>query len=181
MIHPLLLGGKYFILFLCSSVVFHSDVKLYYFHSFISVFHHLGYLTQTAKVTIHKLKLLYLHFFSLKDSADRSLRARESSLFHNLRFSYIHLSLWNSFGDARWAPGIIVIANPDIIELQSDRATPGAARTITLRPGSRWKSCIRGKTSVYQMLKNREVLADNVSIPTKVITAGLRGGLTLLY
>lgn len=79
-------------------------------------------------------------------SADGGCRARESSLFHNLTFSYIHLSLWNSFfGDARWAPGIIVIANPDIIELQSDRATPGAARTITLRPGSQWKSCIREK------------------------------------
>lgn len=73
------------------------------------------------------------------------------------------------------------MANPDIIELQSDRATPGAARTITLRPGFQWKSCIREKTSVYQMLKNKEVLADNVSIQTKVITAGLRGGLTLLY
>lgn len=43
------------------------------------------------------------------------------------------------------SPGIIVIANPDIIELQSDRVTPGAARTITLRPGSQWKSCIRVK------------------------------------
>lgn len=41
------------------------------------------------------------------------------------------------------APGIIVIANPDIMALQSDRATPGAARTITLRPGCWWKSCIR--------------------------------------
>ena len=79
------------------------------------------------------------------------------------------------------SPGITVIANPNIIELQSDRATPGAAWTITLRPGSQWKSSIREKTSVDQMLKNREVLEDNVSIPTKVITARLRGGLTALY
>lgn len=43
------------------------------------------------------------------------------------------------------------------------------------------KAALEKKTSVYQMLKNREVLADNVSIPTKVITAGLRGGLTPLY
>lgn len=61
------------------------------------------------------------------------------------------------------APGIIVIANPDIMALQSDRATPGAARTITLRPGCRWKSCIR-ETSVHQRLKNEEVEEDNVSI-----------------
>lgn len=107
-------------------------------------FHPLGSFTQTTKIRIDKLSCcIFIKPFLL--SADRSLRARESSLFRNLRFSYIHLSLWNSFGDARWAPGIIVIANPDIIELQSDRATPGAARTITLRPGSQWKSCIREK------------------------------------
>lgn len=79
------------------------------------------------------------------------------------------------------SPGIIVIANPDIIELQSDRATPGTARTITLRPGSQWKSCIRENLSLSDAEKQGEVLADNVSIPTKIITAGLRGGLTLLY
>lgn len=63
------------------------------------------------------------------------------------------------------APGIIVIANPDIMALQSDRATPGAARTITLRPGCWWKSCIR-ETSVHQRLRNGEVEEDNVSIAT---------------
>lgn len=66
----------------------------------------------------------------------------------------------------REAPGIIVIANPDIMALQSDRATPGAARTITLRPGCWWKSCIR-ETSVHQRLKNGEMEEDNVSIPTE--------------
>lgn len=55
------------------------------------------------------------------------------------------LNLWNCFGDSQRAWRIIVIANPDIIELQSDRATPGAARAITLRPVSQWKSCIREK------------------------------------
>jgi len=54
-------------------------------------------------------------------------------------------------------------------------------RTITLWPGSQWKSCIKRKTPVYQILKNEDVLADNVSIPTKAITEGLRGGLTPLY
>lgn len=65
-------------------------------------------------------------------------------------------SLWNSSGDAPWAPGIIVIANPDIIELQSDRATPGAAQTITLRPGSQWKSCIREKPQSIRCWKRRK-------------------------
>lgn len=64
------------------------------------------------------------------------------------------------------APGIIVIANPDIIALQSDRATPGAARTITLWPGCQWKSCIR-ETGIHHGLKNGEVEEDNVSIPTE--------------
>lgn len=64
------------------------------------------------------------------------------------------------------ALGIIVIANPNIMALQADRATPGAARTIMLRPGCWWKSCIR-ETSVHQRLKNGEVEEDNVSIPTE--------------
>lgn len=55
------------------------------------------------------------------------------------------------------SPGIIVIANPDIIELQSDRATPGAARTITLRPGSQWKSCIREKPQSQMQKKQGSV------------------------
>lgn len=63
--------------------------------------------------------------------------------------------------------GIIVIANPDIIELQSDRATPGSAWTITLRRD------VSGKAALENMKKetsgNGEVLADNVSTPTKVV------------
>lgn len=100
-----------------------------------------------------------------------------SSLFHKLSLLIHTFEFVKEFWRRETSPRIIVIANPDIIELQSDRATPGAARAITLRPGSRWKGRIRGKP----LLKNREVLADNVSIPTKVITAGLRGGLAKLY
>lgn len=43
------------------------------------------------------------------------------------------------------SPRIIVIANPDIIELQSDRATPAAACTITLRLDRSGKAALEGR------------------------------------
>lgn len=154
------------------------DVQLFYFLLLILWVS----LTQTAKAIVHNPQTQAAVSSQRQKKSVLTGAAEPQSLpFSALSHSHTYIwVLWNSFGDARWAPGIIVIANPDIIELQSDRATPGAARTITLRPGSQWKTCIRGKTSVYQMLKNREVLADNVSIQTRVITAGLRGGLTPL-
>lgn len=109
---------------------------------------------QKPKVTFHKnsnCQILTKKKEKKEKSVDRSFRVKESSpLFLFFFFLQSHIlthtcEFVKSFGDARWAPGIIVIANPDIIELQSDRVTPGAARTITLRPGSQWKSCIGGK------------------------------------
>lgn len=116
--------------------------------------------------TIHKV-LLWVHINFSSFSAAAAAADRDSSLFHNLNFSYIHFSFVKQFWRRAMSPGIIVIANPNIIELQSDRATPGAARTITLRPGSQWKSCIREKPQSIGCWKTVEVLADNVSIPTR--------------
>jgi len=122
-------------------------------------------LSRSQSPRLQKPCLLHQNISLLTGTSERLFFPHSQILTHTfLSFAKTVLAV------ARRAPGIIVMANPDIIELQSDRATPAAARTITLRPGSRWKSCIREKPRSIRCWK---VLADNVSI-TKRGSKGVR-------
>lgn len=82
----------------------------------------------------------------------KRVRVSEAAIPPFSTISHSHVDIFwvgKRFWRCTMSPGIIVMANPDIIELQSDRATPAAQRTITLWPGSQWESCIRRKPQSF--------------------------------